>query len=146
MIRDDLLEQLKRDEGSGPKKLGRFMPYIDTVGKTTIGYGWNLSDNGIPQFVADWLLDYAINEASLELQRKYPWLSGLDGTRYAVLINMAVNMGLPRLSGFRKMFAALKRKDYDAAAVEMLDSTWRAQVKGRALRLARQLRTGEWQD
>lgn len=146
MIRDDLLEQLKRDEGSGPKRLGRFLPYVDTVGKTTIGYGWNLTDNGIPQYVADWLLDFALNEASMEMTRRFPWLSDMQGTRYAVLINMAVNMGVPKLAGFRKMFAALKVQDYDTAADEMLNSKWRTQVGARALRLARQMRSGEWQD
>jgi lysozyme len=145
MIREQLIEQIKRDEGSGPKQLGRFLPYTDSVGKLTIGFGWNLTDNGIPQFVADWLLDYAIDEASRELQRRYPWLADMDGVRYAVLVNMAVNLGGPKLAGFRKMFAALERKDYDAAADAMLDSKWRKQVKGRALRLARQMREGTWQ-
>lgn len=145
MIRDQLIEQLKRDEGTGPRKLGRFLPYTDSVGKTTICYGWNLTDNGLPQFVADYLLDYAMDEASRELLQRYPWLAEMEAVRYAVLVNMGVNMGVPKLATFRKMFAALKRNDFNAAADEMLDSDWRKQVKGRALRLARQMREGTWQ-
>jgi lysozyme len=144
MSRELLRAALRRDEGTGPKKLGRFMPYRDTVGKLTVGYGWNLDDNGIPQTVADWLLEYAIDEASSELLKRWPWLAELDGARYAVLVNMMVNIGGPRLAGFRKMLAALKKQDYYAASEEMLDSKWAEQVGNRAYRLSRQMRTGEW--
>lgn len=157
MIRDSLLEQLRKHEGTGPKKLGRYLPYFDCCGKffrlcacapqgkLTIGTGWNLEDNGLPQAPVDWLLGFAVDEASFELMRKWPWLKELDGTRYAVLLEMAFNIGVPRLAGFNRMIAAVKRKDYYAAAEEMLDSRWRVQVKGRAFRLARQMRSGEWQ-
>lgn len=139
-------------------KAGRYLPYFDCCGKffrdcrcakqgrLTIGVGWNLEDNGLPQYPVDWLLDFAINETSLELQRRFPWMSDMQGNRYAAVLMMAFNMGTPKLATFRKMLAALKAKDYDRAADEMLDSTWRTQVKGRALRLARQMRSGEWVD
>ena len=42
------------------------------------------------------------------------------------------------------MIEALKVQDYERAAVEMLDSKWAGQVKGRATRLAQQMRTGVW--
>jgi lysozyme len=158
VIRDDLGVALKRDEGSGPMHMGRYLPYFDCCGKffrdctcakqgkLTIGYGWNLEANGLPQTPVDWLLDYAITESSYELQRRWPFLADMDGTRYAVLVQMIFNLGGPKLAGFRKMWAALKVKDYDRAAEEMVHSTWATQVKGRALRLALQMRTGTWVD
>ena len=41
------------------------------------------------------------------------------------------------------MWAAIHRRDYNAAADEMLDSKWAEQVKGRATRLSNIMRTGE---
>lgn len=140
-----LRDQIKRDEGTGPMKLGRFYPYQDTVGKITIGYGWNLTDNGIPSFIAERLLDFAINETVSDLLKKFPWAAELDAVRFGVLLNMAYNLGVPRLAQFTRTLALVQAKDYAAAADAMMQSKWAGQVKGRALRLAMQMRTGEWQ-
>jgi lysozyme len=59
---------------------------------------------------------------------------------------MAFNLGMPRLNKFKKMWSAIEDKDYDHAAVEMLDSRWAEQVKGRATRLSDIMRTGELND
>ena len=40
------------------------------------------------------------------------------------LLDMAYSMGLPALFGFRKMWAALARKDYLIASLEILDSKY----------------------
>jgi lysozyme len=40
------------------------------------------------------------------------------------------------------MWAAIHKGDYGAAALEMLDSKWADQVKGRALRLSNIMKTG----
>ena len=52
-----------------------------------------------------------------------------------VLVDMAFNMGY-RLKSFRRMFAALRRGDFEEAAKEMLDSKWATQVGRRAENLA----------
>jgi lysozyme len=57
---------------------------------------------------------------------------------------MAYNLGIGRLSKFKKMIAALDSRDYELAAKEMLDSTYAKQVKGRAKRNAHMMETGEW--
>jgi lysozyme len=75
---------------------------------------------------------------------KLPWVEALDGARFGVLVNMTFNMGLPKLIGFEKMLLAVRAKDYEMAAVEMLASRWSEQVGDRALRLAEQMRTGRW--
>ena len=135
MTRDLLRQQIKRDEGTGPAKLGRFLPYTDTVGKLTIGFGRNLSDNGISLAEADALLDHDIDSAIKDLVIRYPWFEALDPVRQAVLVNMAFNLGIVRLGGFKNTLAAIQRGDYAAGAIGMLESRWASQVGRRALRL-----------
>ena len=57
---------------------------------------------------------------------------------------MAFNLGVNGLLGFRKTLALIEAGDYTKASVEMLDSKWARQVKGRATRLSEQMRTGKW--
>lgn len=52
-----------------------------------------------------------------------------------VIANMMFNMGLTRLSKFRKHNAALQCGDWKEAAVEGRDSRWHKQVTNRAERL-----------
>jgi lysozyme len=52
-----------------------------------------------------------------------------------VIANMMFNMGLTRLSKFRKHNAALQCGDWQEAAVEGRDSRWYKQVTKRAERL-----------
>jgi lysozyme len=139
-----LRQQLKRDEGTGITKNGHFMPYPCTSGKTTIGFGHNLQDNGLKSRFVEMILDDDIEDAFTDLVTRCPWVEVLDPARQAVLVNMMFNLGAPRLMGFRRMLKALHAKDYEGAAVEMLASSWAEQVGDRALRLADQLRTGHW--
>lgn len=135
---NSLLEQLRRDEGL------RLDLYEDTVGKKTIGYGRNLSDTGISAQEAEYLLMADIARFTLLVRDKLPWTAALSTERQAVLINMAFNMGIAGLLGFKKMLAAVQAADYEQAANEMLASTWATQVGARATRLAEQMRTGLW--
>lgn len=133
-----LREHVKRDEGL------RLKPYMDTVGKITIGYGRNLSDNGITQLEAADMLDQDLQRHVSDLLRAFPWVLELDATRQIVLANMAFNMGVPTLSSFRKMWQAIKAHDYDEAARQMLDSDWAQQVGDRAHRLASAMASGRF--
>ena len=58
-----------------------------------------------------------------------------------VLVNMAFNIGRPRLSKFKKMLAAIEAKDYNLAAKEMMDSKWYHQVGHRSKELVEIMRT-----
>ncbi len=122
------LDLLKRHEGFRAK------PYRCTAGKLTIGYGRNLDDVGISEKEAEALLANDVAKA-LEHLRLEPYWLDLNEERQAVLLNMVVNLGWPRFSGFAKMRQALKAGDYDRAADEMQDSAWYRQVKGRAVEL-----------
>lgn len=138
---DDLARQLRRDEGVVEHA------YIDSEGWTTIGVGrlidkrkgGRLRDDEI-----EYLLQNDITEKTDELIRRLPWAADLDEARKGVLINMAFNLGVSGLLGFRKTLALIEAGDYTKASVEMLDSRWARQVKGRAARLSEQMRTGKW--
>ena len=52
------------------------------------------------------------------------------------LLSMAFNLGGPRLQGFQKMRAAIRKGDFAQAADEALDSKWAKQVGRRADEIA----------
>jgi len=119
----------------------RRLPYVDSVGKITIGIGYNLTDRGLSddwinhQFEAD--VSYFYNQ----LLSDFAWFRQLNVDRQIVLVDMAF-MGYKHFLSFKKMIAALAEKDYHQAAIEMLDSKWADQVKGRATQLASAMITG----
>lgn len=133
-----LTEQLKRHEGF------RRHPYHCTAGKLTIGYGRNLDDNGISEQEATDMLHQDVKSVRAELEYK-PWFAILDRVRQDCIVNMAFNLGVPKLEKFVKMINALSLSDYGAAANEMIDSKWARQVGDRANELATQMKTGEYQ-
>ncbi|AOJ31428.1 glycoside hydrolase family protein [Burkholderia metallica] len=133
--RSVLMAELTRDEGR------RLKPYVDTVGKTTIGVGRNLTDVGISDAECDAMLSNDIDRTVSWLDRNLPWWRQLDPVRQRVVINMAFNMQGGLLT-FTNTLAAMKRGDYEAAADGMIASKWAGQVGARATRLAAMMRSG----
>ncbi len=131
-----LVAELKRDEGV------RLKPYMDTVGKLTIGIGRNLTDVGISEAEAEILLRNDIATAELLLDRGIPWWRTLDEERQLVLVNMAFNLGAG-LFGFTNTLAAVQNHEWEAAALAMSHSKWAEQVGLRADRLIERMRTGQ---
>lgn len=121
----------------------RLKPYVDSVGKITIGVGRNLTDTGILESEAYILLDNDILAATNEAQ-SFPFFAKLDSVRQDVLVDLVFNMGLPRVRGFVKMLAALADGDWEEAAAQMRDSKWATQVGNRALELAQMIRSGAY--
>ena len=134
-----LIEQLKRHEGVELK------PYKDTVGKWTIGVGRNLDDIGISEQEAEMLLLNDIKEAERQLIATMPWTQELDEVRFSALLNFVFNVGIGTASKFVNAMEALRQRNYDMAADEMLDSRWSKQVGQRSIEVTEQIRTGEWQ-
>lgn len=120
----------------------RLKPYLDTVGKTTIGVGRNLTDNGITEDEAMLLLEHDIAGARGSL-RHFKWFNDLDYVRQDVLAELVFNIGYPRFLTFKKMIGALEEGDYTLAAYELLDSKWALQVgKNRSNNMHMRLRDG----
>jgi lysozyme len=134
-----LLDQLRRDEG-----VQRF-PYVDTVGKITIGVGRNLSDVGLSDEEIAVLLQNDIAAASGALAEAFPWTSSLDPVRLGAVQNMTFNLGVGGLATFHDFLAKLQAGDYAGASQAMLQSQWAEQVGPRAQRLSIQIRDGVWQ-
>ncbi len=116
-------------------------PYLDTVGKVTIGYGRNIDDNGISQAEGDFLFDNDFARCERELA-PFAWYVNQPQNVQDALMNMCFNLGIGRLLGFRKMIMALTVKDYTNAALEALDSKWATQVGQRAKDIALMIRQG----
>lgn len=134
---DTVLKDLRSDEEL------RLKIYLDTTGNRTIGYGHNLDDLGISEMIANALLLEDSTTAISELNSKLPWWKTLSKSQRRALINMAFNLGITKLLGFKKMLAALKRGKSELAAVEALDSIWAKQVGDRAWRIAALFRNKE---
>jgi lysozyme len=139
-----LIAELRRDEGV------EYSPYNDTMGIHTVGVGHNLRAKPLPDgwkyplndVQVDSLLDDDLEDVFHDLGRNLPWWTDLNDVRQRVLANMAFNLGIGKLLGFRNTLIAMRQGKYDAAADGMLNSVWAAQVKGRATRLADMMRKG----
>lgn len=122
----------------------RSKPYRCTAGKLTIGVGRNLDDVGLSLDEIDYLFENDLRRVEQELHRNFSWAKTLDPVRYAVMVDMLFNLGISRFKGFKKFLAAMERKDWKTAAVEMMDSLWATQVKTRATRLRDMVLSGNW--
>ncbi len=121
----------------------RLTPYLCSAGRLTIGYGRNLEDRGITAGEAAFLLDSDLRDVTQSLD-EFSWFSGLSIVRQAVVTDMVFNLGISGFCQFQRMIRALELSDFDAAAAEMLDSRWAAQVGQRSARLARMMRENNW--
>jgi lysozyme len=135
----EIKEEIKKHEGY------RETVYMDSVGIPTGGYGHAFLDGSkLPALVCEMLFeqDYNIAKQDYEFLANREGLD-LDPVRRGVLINMLFNMGINRVSKFKKMMAALSNKAWGLAADEMLDSKWARQVGKRATYLAERMRNGK---
>ena len=156
--REDLIKQLAHHEGVVLKV------YKDSLGIDTIGIGRNLAhrgievaelaymqksmsdifENGITEEDAYFLANRDIEIVEIELLSSRAVVRELDAIRQRVLVDMAFNMGIPRLNKFSRMWGAIDKQDYESAAGEMQDSRWATQVKSRADTLAYAMEYGEF--
>ena len=121
----------------------RAFPYMDSVGKITIGVGRNLDDRGLSQLEID-LLKSNDMASAVEDASTLPYFAELDDVRQVVIADMVFNMGIKRFRGFINTNKALESHDYERAANEMVDSRWYRQTKRRAVRNVEMMRTGRW--
>ena len=133
-----LAADIERDEGR------EHTAYRDTVGIWTVGVGharvpagtvW--TDDEIDRVLASDIADVIAT-----LDKVLPWWRTLNDARQDVLVNMAFNLGIKGLLGFKNTLADIKAGQFNSAAKRMMASKWARQVKGRAARLAAQMMAG----
>lgn len=116
----------------------RSKAYQCSEGHWTVGWGHKIDEHTevCDSCVNRWFLeDYMqARDIAEQLLVEFNCLH-LSPARKSIIINMAFNLGYPRLRKFKKMWAALTTEDYETAAAEMQDSQWFNQVKGRAREL-----------
>jgi lysozyme len=137
-----LLAALRAEEGFSAHC---YMCAAHPAGRQTIGYGRNIDANGgigITEAEAEMLLRNDVSRVFAECRGRWSWFGDLDSSRQEVVAHLAYQLGQPRIGGFVKMLAALAARDYQLAAVELLDSRYATQVPNRAGRLAEQLAGG----
>ena len=144
----DYLEMFKENEGYKPEV------YTDTTGNRTIGIGFNLEDANNKKVLKDMGIDindvfagkpleekqiiglynHSLRQAFSDAQKFDKGFAKRPEPVRKAIVDMAFNLGLTKLKGFKKMKAALDANDYGLAADEMVDSNWYKQVKSRGPR------------
>lgn len=134
----NILDILQFEEGY------REDPYHCSEGYPTIGIGTKIGPKNaklsnyifkVSQKSAKSLLDDELNKVVPELLKRR-WYIELNEDRQVIIKSMAYQVGLNGLFKFKRMIAALERKDYAEAATEALDSRWYRQTPKRAVRHA----------
>lgn len=137
-----LTDQIRRDEGEV------LTAYTDTEGYLSIGIGRLIDKRkggGISAAESAYLFSNDLTAKLAEVRRRIPWFDRLDPARQGVLVNMAFQMGVDGLLGFKSTMAMIESGDYKGVASGMMHSLWAQQTPKRASRLATQMATGIWQ-
>ena len=123
----ELKDFIKKHEGLNLK------PYACSANKTTIGYGRNLTDNGITKREAEILFEHDVAIAKQDLFKIFNHQVGeFTEGQFIALVDMMYNLGISRFKEFKKMIKAIKAKDWSKAKKEAFDSLWAKQVGTRA--------------
>ena len=140
-----LREQLKIDEGV------KYEIYKDHLGYPTFGIGHLITENDpehgkpdgteISEDRVNEIFETDVAKFVSEAKILFPDLDDLPDVAQQVIVNMAFNMGRPRLSKFKNFIAGVNDRDWTRAAEEMMDSRWATQVGDRAIRLRNQILT-----
>lgn len=137
-----LVRQLIAEEGTGPIVNSRLMPYEDSRGFLTLGFGRNIETRGISLEEAHGLLLNDVNDVLAEMDALFPWAKSMSATRQRVLAQMLFQMGAHTLLEFKRTLAAMQDGRYEDAADGMRKSAWAQQAAKRVGRLARAMETG----
>ena len=134
-----LREQLKVDEGV------KYEIYKDHLGYPTFGIGHLITEDDpehgepdgteISEDRVNEVFESDVAKFVSEAKILFPDLDELPDVAQQVIVNMAFNMGRPRLSKFKNFIAGVNDRDWVRAAEEMMDSRWADQVGARATRL-----------
>ncbi|ABR91597.1 Hypothetical protein mma_2188 [Janthinobacterium sp. Marseille] len=141
-MNEQLIRLLRGDEGEV------LYAYEDHLSFLTIGIGRLIDKRkggGISKEESAYLLANDIMRFSSELDSKIPWWKSVGDARRGVLLSMAFQMGVDGLLGFKNTLEFIRAGRYEKAADGMMNSLWAKQTPERATRMAKQMRTDEWQ-
>tara|TARA_B100001094_G_scaffold261595_1_gene262452 strand:- start:227 stop:667 length:441 start_codon:yes stop_codon:yes gene_type:complete len=85
--------------------------------------------------------DKDVGTVIAESKKLYPQFDSLPEEVKLIICNMLFNLGLPTLSKFKDMKAAINAEQWSAAADAMLDSKWARQLPNRSGRLIDRMRS-----
>ena len=145
MNMEKLQEELENDEGV------KYEVYNDHLGYPTFGIGHLILDSD-PEYGSSTGTEVSedrVKEAFAsdvvgvvsDCETLYPDFEELPEEAQRIIANMMFNMGRPRLSKFKGMKRGVDAQNWNAAADEMVDSSWYKQVTNRADRLVERMRS-----
>lgn len=141
-MEETLLDMLKRHEGKVSNRRGRHISYICTGGKTTVGYGRNLTDVGISEEEAMIMLVHDLEQALKDARQIFPEFYSYSSDRRKAILDMIFNLGKTGFLSFRKMIRAILDGDWLRAAEEAKDSDWHKQVGTRGVEVVNMIFNG----
>lgn len=131
--------ELEEEEGNKP------YAYQDHLGYWTIGIGILIDKRkggGLRPEEVTFIFENRMKILSAELQERLPWFHTLADARQRVLMQMAFQMGVDGLMGFKNTLKMIEEGKYMMAAAGMLQSKWAKQTPDRAERLSKMMETG----
>lgn len=143
-----IIELIDHEEGY------RSEVYYCAEGYPTIGYGkkigfyrQSLSDFSmisLPKCAAKAWLQYDLDTLIKQVSSRFPWFKNLNQPRQDVVISMCYQLGFNGFCEFEKTIKFINLADFESASVEMLDSRWATQTKGRAERHSKVMLSGDY--
>lgn len=132
-----LIARIKTHEGQVTLPNGRHVPYYDSKGVLTIGWGRNLRDNGLSNAEAEQLLQRDVADSIEDAKRLIgeDHFEKMTSQLQEVAVEMAFNLGATKFALFRNTLDAFRRNDAQGVAHHMMDSLWAEQVGTRATNL-----------
>ena len=133
------------------------MPYIDTEGYVTVGYGLKISGRdqkisdfhyfpNMPERVARCWMETLVEARYKDMMAVDKFervMATCNPARQAILLSMSYQMGLQGLQQFKNTLLLIEEESFGAAAIEMLDSRWARQTAARAERHSEVMAGGE---
>lgn len=131
--------------------------YQCPAGANTIGVGWNIDANELPQDIAhhlaqqgsitdamiDRLLEISIRRAVADCRALFPGFDDMSDARRMALTDFVFQLGFRRARQFSRAVAAVNTGRWEDAAKEMRDSAWFTQTPRRAEEITNIIETGE---
>ena len=141
-----LIESIKVNEGF------RANIYQCTAGVDTVGYGFNVNyleedelalNNGVVEpmtpEVAHKILELKLEKLKAALIREFSWVEQKPVIVQEALLEMAYQLGIPKMKSFSQTLTYIKEDNYQQAAINLRKSKWAKQTPKRVENLIRSL-------